>query len=180
VKRFEMTKLTRRPLIVASIFLGLGLGGFVDGILLHQILQWHHMLSSAGFPPDSVANLEVNTFWDGLFHAGTWVLTILGVFLLWRAQGRRDVPWSTPALFAGLALGWGLFNFLEGLIDHEILGIHHVNETAPREQWIWWDLAFLVFGFVLLVAGWLLLRVFDGDAQKVPTGSGASDTITRE
>jgi len=34
------------PLIAAGIFLGLGLGGFVDGILLHQILQWHHMLSN--------------------------------------------------------------------------------------------------------------------------------------
>jgi hypothetical protein len=25
--------------------MGVGLGGFVDGILLHQILQWHHMLT---------------------------------------------------------------------------------------------------------------------------------------
>lgn len=29
-----------------GVLLGLGLGGFVDGILLHQILQRHHMLSS--------------------------------------------------------------------------------------------------------------------------------------
>ena len=58
-----MTNLSRRPLIVASTLLGLGLGGFVDGILLHQILQWHHMLSSAGVPPDNLANLEINTLW---------------------------------------------------------------------------------------------------------------------
>ena len=34
----------------AGIFLGLGLGGFFDGIVLHQILQWHHMATSAGYP----------------------------------------------------------------------------------------------------------------------------------
>ena len=29
----------------AGIVLGIGLGGFFDGIVLHQILQWHHMLT---------------------------------------------------------------------------------------------------------------------------------------
>src|SRR5215203_5499138 len=46
----------------------LGLGGFFDGIVLHQILQWHHMLTSAGYPADSVENLNINTFLDGIFH----------------------------------------------------------------------------------------------------------------
>jgi uncharacterized membrane protein len=52
--------------ITAGMLFGLGLGGFFDGIVLHQVLQWHHMLTSAGYPPDSVTNLQVNTFWDGL------------------------------------------------------------------------------------------------------------------
>src|SRR5215204_3867153 len=54
--------------VSAGILFGLGLGGFFDGIVLHQILQWHHMLTSAGYPADSVENLKINTFWDGLFH----------------------------------------------------------------------------------------------------------------
>jgi uncharacterized membrane protein len=45
----------------AGVLFGLGLGGFFDGIVLHQILQWHHMLTSAGYPPTSVENLEINT-----------------------------------------------------------------------------------------------------------------------
>ena len=32
-----------------GILLGVGLGGFVDGMMLHQILQWHHTLTSALF-----------------------------------------------------------------------------------------------------------------------------------
>jgi uncharacterized membrane protein len=47
--------------VSAGIFFGLGLGGFFDGIVLHQILQWHHMLTSAGYPADSVHNLKVDT-----------------------------------------------------------------------------------------------------------------------
>jgi uncharacterized membrane protein len=49
----------RLPLITAGIFLGLGLGGFVDGILLHQIFQWHHMLSSIR-PLNTNTNTDVN------------------------------------------------------------------------------------------------------------------------
>jgi uncharacterized membrane protein len=38
--------------VSAGILLGLGLGGFFDGIIWHQVLQWHHMLTSAGYPAD--------------------------------------------------------------------------------------------------------------------------------
>jgi uncharacterized membrane protein len=168
-----MVNLTRRPLIVASLMLGLGLGGFVDGIVLHQILQWHHMLSSGGFPPDNLANLEVNTLWDGLFHAGTWILTVVGLFLLWRALGQREVPWSTRTFLGGLAAGWGVFNLAEGVIDHELLGIHHVNETVAREQWIWWDLGFLAFGLLLVGVGWSLFRAGRTDDLPVRRESAA-------
>jgi len=53
--------------ISAGIFFGLGLGGFFDGIILHQVLQWHHMLTSDGYPLTSMQNLEVNTFGTGCF-----------------------------------------------------------------------------------------------------------------
>ena len=70
----------------AGILLGLGLGGFFDGIVLHQLLQWHHMVSSVDFySPETVSGLRINTFADGLFHAVTYIFTVLGVTLLWRA-----------------------------------------------------------------------------------------------
>ncbi len=145
--------------VSAGIFLGLGLGGFFDGIVLHQLLQWHHMLTSAGYPPDSIHNLQVNTFWDGLFHASTYIFVVLGVALLWRAARRRHLRWSNKLLAGTMLLGFGIFNLVEGTINHHLLGIHHVNETVPRGQWIYWDLGFLAWGAVMLVVGWMLLRI---------------------
>jgi uncharacterized membrane protein len=142
----------------AGILLGLGLGGFFDGIVLHQLLQWHHMVSSVEFfSPETVPGLRTNTLADGLFHAVTYIFTVLGVALLWRAL--RSGERGTGRQLIGLALlGWGLFNVVEGIVDHLLLGIHHVNETAPREQWLWWDLAFLLWGAAMIVGGWRLWR----------------------
>jgi uncharacterized membrane protein len=138
------------PLVAAGALLGIGLGGFVDGILLHQILQWHHMLT-ARLPATDLVNLKVNMVWDGLFHAFTWLTTVAGLALLWRATGRSDVVRSTPAFAGSLALGWGLFNVVEGMIDHELLQIHHVH---PGDEQLSWDVAFLVLGAALIAAGW--------------------------
>jgi uncharacterized membrane protein len=171
--------------IFAGLLLGLGLGGFFDGIVLHQVLQWHHMLTSAGYPADSVPNLEINTLWDGLFHAGTYLLVLLGLVVLWRRAHRPHGRWSGKLLVGTLLMGFGMFNLVEGLVDHHLLGLHHVNETVPREQWIWWDLGFLLWGAAMLGGGWALLRrgrretpaeaarAGSGRARHRPHGSGA-------
>ena len=144
--------------ISAGILFGLGLGGFFDGIVLHQVLQWHHMLTSAGYPADSVPNLQLNTLWDGVFHASTYIFVLLGLAVLWRTAHRTHVHWSGRLLAGTMLMGFGIFNLVEGAIDHHILGLHHVNETVPREQWIWWDIGFLSWGAAMLVGGWVLLR----------------------
>jgi len=56
-------------------------------------------------------------------------------------------------LVGTILIGFGLFNLVEGIVDHHILGLHHVNETVPPEQWIWWDLGFLIWGAAMLAAG---------------------------
>ncbi len=142
---------------VAGIFLGLGLGGFFDGIVLHQVLQWHHLATSAGYPANSVSNLEWNTLLDGLFHAAAWTFTALGIVLLWQAgnQGRTG---SSRQLAGWILTGFGTFNLLEGTINHQLLGLHHVNETAPRETWIYWDIGFLAWGAAMIAGGLWLAR----------------------
>ena len=157
----------------AGLLFGLGLGGFFDGIVLHQVLQWHHMLTSAGYPADSLRNLEVNTFWDGLFHASTYVFVLLGLLVLWRAARRTHLRWSGKLLAGTVLMGFGTFNLVEGVIDHHLLGLHHVNETVPRDQWIWWDLGFLLWGAAMLAGGWRLLRQGRRETAQPRPGRGA-------
>jgi uncharacterized membrane protein len=135
--------------------LGLGLGGSFDGIVLHQILQWHHMVSTAT-PPDTLKSLELNTLVDGLFHAATWITLVIGVLLLLVANGDRERPDARRRFFGGLLMGWGLFNVVEGVIDHHILNLHHVR-PGPDESL--YDCAFLLWGGAMLVGGsWLSRR----------------------
>lgn len=155
------------PLIAAGLLLGTGMGGFVDGITLHQILQWHNMLSSVR-PPTTLVEMKVNMVWDGLFHALTWTVTAIGLGLLWRAGRRADVPWSGRTFAGSLSAGWGLFNFVEGIIDHQLLGIHHVH---PGEAQLAWDLGFLASGVALMIAGYGLIRA--GREDRKPRGHGS-------
>lgn len=154
----------------AGILLGLGLGGFFDGIILHQVLQWHHMFTSAGYPANDLGNLKFNVTWDGIFHISTYIFTLSGMILLWRRSSQPHDPWSWKMLVGTMLIGFGVFNLVEGFIDHQILGIHHVNEMVPPEQWIYWDIGFLAWGALMLVGGWLLLRAGrrETDASAVP------------
>jgi uncharacterized membrane protein len=154
-------KLRRGPLISAGVLMGAGLGGFVDGIALHQILQWHNMLSGK-LPPTNLVDAKVNMFWDGMFHAAVWLMTVVGLLMLWRVGQRRDVPWSGRTFLGSLLAGWGLFNVVEGIIDHEILGIHHVSEYSVDHLPA--DMAFLALGAALLLGGWALIRAGQDDA----------------
>jgi uncharacterized membrane protein len=147
----------RRFPIAAGIFFGLGLGGFFDGIVLHQLLQWHHMLSSV-HPTDSVESLSFNTLWDGAFHGATYIFVLIGLALLWRRAHKPHLWWSGKMLIGTLLVGFGTFNLVEGVIDHQILGIHHVNETVPPEQRIYWDIGFLIWGAVMLAVGLFICR----------------------
>lgn len=144
--------------VSAGILFGLGLGGFFDGIVLHQVLQWHHMLTSAGFPASDLRSMRINTLADGLFHAATYLFVVLGLVILWRTASRRHLRWSGLMLVGSMLIGFGLFNLAEGIVDHHLLGIHHVNETVPREQWVYWDIGFLIWGAAMLLGGLALLR----------------------
>jgi uncharacterized membrane protein len=147
-------KVTYKPLIKAGIFLGIGMGGFVDGIVFHQIFQSHAMLTGR-LAKTSIANIEVNMFWDGMFHAVTWTMTAIGLALLWKAGKREDVPWSVRTFVGSMFLGWGLFNFVEGVIDHHILNLHHVVESLGVSIY---DYAFLASGVLFIIIGMLSIR----------------------
>lgn len=142
-----------RAVVRAGVAIGIGMGGFLDGIVFHQVLQIHNMLS-ARISPDTLVGAKVNIVWDGLFHAFVWGMTALGIALLWRARGgSAGVPGR--AFGGALLMGWGLFNLVEGVIDHHLLGLHHVVERLGLSVWDW---VFLASGVALVATGWMLTR----------------------
>jgi uncharacterized membrane protein len=151
-----MAEKARTPRLLPGLVLGVGLGGFVDGILLHQVLQWHHMLTSEGCCTSrTVAGLEHNTLADGLFHVAAWLAVVAGTAAYIRdwQRGRVAPPWRAHA--GAVLFGWGTFNLVEGLIDHELLGIHHVRDDLGGP--LGWDIGFLALAALQMAAGWWLL-----------------------
>lgn len=147
--------LTPVPLTTTAMILGIGIGGFIDGIVLHQILQWHEMLSNK-IPATDYVGKSVNMFWDGIFHAFTLLVTLVGIILLWKLLYRKDINRSGYLLSGGMLLGWGLFNIVEGLIDHHWLKLHNVREISSNPEM--WNFGFLGLSVILILVGIALTR----------------------
>lgn len=170
------------PSVLApGLLLGLGLGGFVDGILLHQVLQWHHMLSNTQddrigigtYPVDTVPGLEVNTLWDGFFHVATWIAVVVGLVLLWQRVTRSPGPWSRLSLLGAVLAGWGAFDLVEGVVNHHLLKVHRVRQVGDVDNLLLWDLGFLALGAALLAIGLVLYRRGQRSLSTPPTSPSA-------
>jgi uncharacterized membrane protein len=110
------------------------------------------MLSS-WYPLNSIDNVRLNTTWDGLFHSAAYVVVLASLYLLWKRARCSELSWSRRQCLGAMLLGWGVFNLIEGVIDHEILRLHQVNETVPAGQRIYWDIGFLLWGAAMAVMG---------------------------
>ncbi len=149
----------RHPLSRAGIVLGVGLSMFFDGIVLHQLLQWHHMGSNR-VTMESIEGLELNTLLDGLFHGAAWVVTVAGIVMLWRAVGQTRAPLKDRVFFGSLLFGFGAFNVFENILNHFILRIHHVKENTANV--LAYDVVYLlVMGFLIAGVGRWLMRAPD-------------------
>ena len=98
-----------KPSVLPGLLFGLGFGGFVDGIVLHEILQWHHMISGAQ-SSETLAGLELNVVADGFFHVVTWLLVMAGSIMTlvsWR-QGRL-----APYMVVSLRVAGGRVGLLQ-------------------------------------------------------------------
>lgn len=144
------------PLTTAAMVLGIGIGGFIDGIVLHQILQWHAMISNK-LPPATLQAKSVNMFWDGIFHAFVLMVVFTGMILLWKLLHRKGIEKSGSLLTGGLLAGWGLFNIVEGVIDHHLLKLHFVRENTIHTDW--WNYGFLIISVIFILVGYFLIRV---------------------
>lgn len=139
----------------AGYLLGFALGGFFDGILLHQILQWHHLLSGLEGAP--FGDLRVQVLADGLFHAIMYVIAAAGLWLLWRARFEFAAPGADRLLFANVLIGFGVWHVVDTFLSHWLLGIHRIRMNTGNP--LLWDLIWLfLFGVLFVAAGWLLRR----------------------
>jgi len=144
-----------------ALLLGLALGGFFDGIVLHQVLQWHHLLSNVDGPV--WRDLRMQVLADGLFHALMYVVAVAGLVMLWRRRDALAMPRAGRGLAGHALLGFGGWHALDAVLSHWLTGIHRIRVDSPNP--LFWDLLWLAaFGIVPLAIGlWLLRRPHDDE-----------------
>jgi len=132
--------------LLAGVLCGVGLAAFLDEVVFHQLLRWHHFYDRS--TPD-VALVS-----DGLFHTGGWVAVVSGLFLFADLQrrGARD----TRRVVAGVLLGWGGFQLYDGLVQHRLLGLHQIRYGVDLLPY---DVVWNTAGALGLLAGAGLLLV---------------------
>lgn len=146
--------LSKTPLVATACVLGIGLGGFIDGIVFHQILQWHQMVSAKIVPLDFTSK-SINMFWDGIFHAFTLFITLFGIVLLYKLLQQNQVLKHRNLFIGGLLMGWGFFNLIEGMLNHHVFKFHTVKDFDLNPQI--WNLVFLAFSILMIVLGYFLI-----------------------
>jgi len=152
----------------AGLLLGVALGGFLDGILLHQVLQWHHLLSAVEAP--AARDPRVQILADGLFHALMYLLAVVGLALLWRSRQPFAAPAGGRVLWAWLLIGFGIWHVIDAVVFHWVLQIHHIRMDS---QPLLWDALFFAFGLAVAFWGWRRLRAVGAEDPGGPRGGAA-------
>lgn len=142
-------KRENKNLFIAGLILGLGLLGAIDGIVFHQLLQWHHMVLSD--------NIQLEIVTDGLFTALFSATLIWGGVKIFQDARKNELGTSWRIFLGGIYIGGGAFNIVEGIVDHHILQVHRVKPMA--ENPLMYDLAFLAMGALLMVIGFMIKRL---------------------
>ena len=158
-----------RSLTRAGFVLGFAFGGFFDGILLHQVLQWHHLLSLVD--AEAVRDIRVQSLADGLFHVLMYAIATAGLWLLWRGRRGFENPGLDMRVLAATVLGFSVWQFVDVVLFHWILQIHRIRVGVPNP--LAYDVGWLVvFGLPSLALGlWLARRAGGGSSGGTGTPS---------
>jgi uncharacterized membrane protein len=149
--------------IASGVLVGIGIAGFLDETVFHQLLHWHHFWDGGSQAAALVS--------DGLFHAGSWVCMVAGLF--WFADLRRRGEWQAAAWAGGILLGAGAFQLYDGTVQHKLLGLHQIRYHVP----IWpYDLVWNLLAALMILIGVVL--VWRRRRAVVLTDNHAADSST--
>ncbi len=130
--------------VLSGVLVGLGVAGFVDETVFHQLLHWHHFYDKS--------TPEAGLVSDGLFHVGSWVAVVAGLFLF--ADLRRRDAWARDQWAGALLVGLGGFQLYDGIVQHKLLQLHQIRYGVDITPY---DVVWNVLAVLLLAAGVLVL-----------------------
>ncbi len=139
-RRIDTAAPDRSRSLLSGVLVGIGVAGFIDEVVFHQLLHWHHFYDRS--------TPEAGLVSDGLFHVGSWVATVAGLFLF--ADLRRRDTWVRPRWIGGLLLGLGGFQLYDGTVQHKLLQLHQIRYGVDITPY---DIAWNVVALALVVAG---------------------------
>jgi uncharacterized membrane protein len=143
----------KKLLVIGSFLLGFGFMGAMDGIVFHQLLQWHSVVMETSRSGQIMS--------DGIFHFAVTIALVAGGFILWLAGNPSEQNQGIKQVIGWFLIGSGLFNVLEGIINHHILQIHRVKPGDPNA--LFYDIAFLILGAILFLIGLFLKKSASGN-----------------
>jgi uncharacterized membrane protein len=135
---------THRDVPRAGLLLGIGLVAGVDQVVFHQLLGWHTLYD--------LSTPLASRVWEGVPHAASLVLVVGAA--AWTVVLARRAGWSWSRWCGGVLLGGGAFQLFDGLVHHELLGLHQVRYGVNLLPY---DLAWNAAGAVLVACGALVL-----------------------
>lgn len=133
-----------RANVLSGVLVGIGVAAFIDEVVFHQLLQWHHFYDRS--------TAAAGLFSDGLFHAFGWFAVVAGLFLF--ADLRRRSILLQGRWGGAVLLGTGAFQLYDGTVQHKLLSLHQIRyevELLP------YDLAWNGAALLMLAAGIFLL-----------------------
>lgn len=138
--------------------LGFALGGFFDGIMLHQVLQWHHLLSGL---EGTGRNIRFLIMTDGFFHLFMYLVAIAGLWLLWSSRSEYLHQGADRRLVSTTLVGFGIWHCIDAVVSHWILGLHHIKMDSAHP--LFWDISwFVIFGLLPIAFGLAMRQVTPG------------------
>src|SRR3954453_7929031 len=138
--------------VLSGVLLGLGIAAFLDEVLFHQLLHWHHFYDKS--------TPAIGLISDGVFHAFSWSPPVPALFLF-AALRRRDAV-SPPHWWGGLLIGAGGFQLYDGTVQHKLMRLHQIRYHVT----LWpYDAAWNAIAVLALALGVLLLLVRAGRTE---------------